>query len=114
MVNQNLNDVLAFASVLAVFVMAVVQLVKNTINLPKNIIPLVGVLIGLLLGLAFYPFTDLQTIERLWGGGLAGLSATGFFELAFNKRVGNTIDNPDQKDENDNKDNTDNKNNDKK
>jgi hypothetical protein len=90
MINQNLNEVLSFASVLAVFVMAVVQLVKNTINLPKNTIPLVGVLIGLLLGLAFYPFTDLQTVERLWGGGLAGLSATGLFELAFNKRVGNT------------------------
>jgi hypothetical protein len=99
MINQNLNDVLSFASVLAVFVMAVVQLVKNTISLPKNIIPLVGVLIGLLLGLAFYPFTDLQTVERLWGGGLAGLSATGLFELAFNKRVGDT---KEDKDKNDN------------
>ncbi|WP_438351867.1 holin [Paenibacillus sp. FA6] len=107
MINQSLNDVLSFASVLVVFVMAVVQLVKTTINLPKKIIPLVGVLIGLLLGLAFYPFTDLQTIERLWGGGLAGLSATGFFELAFNKRVGNTIDNGDR-DKNKDKDNKDN------
>ncbi|MNP05570.1 Phage holin [compost metagenome] len=90
MINEHLNDVLSFATVLAVFVMAVVQLVKNTINIPKNIIPLVGVVIGLLLGLAFYPFTDLEPVERLWGGGLAGLSATGLFELAFNKRVGNT------------------------
>ncbi|AOZ94615.1 holin [Paenibacillus crassostreae] len=91
MMNQNLNDVLAFASVLAVFVMAVVQLVKITISVPKNIIPLVGVIIGILLGVAFYPFTELQTVERLWGGGLAGLSATGLFELAFNKRAGNTL-----------------------
>jgi len=27
---------------------------------------------------------------RLWAGGLAGLSATGLFELAFNKRSGTT------------------------
>jgi hypothetical protein len=27
---------------------------------------------------------------RLWAGGLAGLSATGLFELAFNKRGGTT------------------------
>ncbi len=114
MVNQNLNDVLAFASVLAVFVMAVVQLVKNTINLPKNIIPLVGVIIGLLLGLAFYPFTDLQTVERLWGGGLAGLSATGLFELAFNKRGGSTIDNPDIRKDNNANNNNNSINNDKK
>ena len=107
MINQSLNDVLSFASVLVVFVMAVVQLVKTTINLPKKIIPLVGVLIGLLLGLAFYPFTELQTIERLWGGGLAGLSATGFFELAFNKRAGNTLDN-DGRDNNKDEDNKDN------
>ncbi|MEC0092928.1 holin [Paenibacillus macquariensis] len=100
MVNQNLNDVLSFATLLSVFVMAVVQLVKITINLPKNIVPLVGVLIGLLLGLAFYPFTDLQTVERLWGGGLAGLSATGLFELAFNKRTGNTIVNSDNSKDN--------------
>jgi len=114
MVNQNLNDVLSFASLLSVFVMAVVQLVKITVNLPKNIIPLVGVLIGLLLGLAFYPFTDLQTVERLWGGGLAGLSATGLFELAFNKRAGNTIVNLVNRDSIDSKDSKDNKDNEKK
>lgn len=34
--NQNLTDVLAFASVLSVFVMTAVQLVKTTINLPKK------------------------------------------------------------------------------
>ncbi|WP_040948485.1 holin [Gorillibacterium massiliense] len=86
MQNENLTEVLAFASVLAVFVLALVQLVKKTINLPGNIIPLVGVLIGLGVGAAAAPFTDLGLILRLWSGGLAGLSATGLFELAFNKR----------------------------
>ncbi|MEK3757867.1 holin [Paenibacillus sp. FSL P4-0338] len=90
MYNDALNSVLAFASVLAVFVMALVQLVKNRLNLPRNVVPAVGLVIGLLVGAAAYPFTDMNLILRLWAGGLAGLSATGLFELAFNKRSGTT------------------------
>ncbi|MBU5673266.1 holin [Paenibacillus brevis] len=84
-----MNNVLAFASVLAVFVLALVQLVKTTVNLPKNIIPLVGVVIGVMVGAAATPFTELDLSLRLWAGGLAGLSATGLFELG-NKREGGT------------------------
>lgn len=88
--NQNLTDVLAYASVLAVFVLAVVQMVKNMVNVPRNLLPLIGLVIGLLVGAAAYPFTELELVLRLWAGGLAGLSATGLFELAFNKRDGST------------------------
>jgi hypothetical protein len=90
MENQNLTEVLAFASMLAVFVLAGVQLVKSTINIPKNVLPLVGLMIGLVIGAVAYPFTALELVLRLWSGALAGLSATGLFELAFNKRSGTT------------------------
>ncbi|MGG1613528.1 holin [Paenibacillus phoenicis] len=85
-----MNNVMAFASVLSVFVLALVQLVKTTVNLPKNIVPLIGVVIGILVGAAASPFTDLDLVLRLWAGGVAGLSATGLFELGFNRREGNT------------------------
>lgn len=88
--NQNLTDVLAFASVIAVFVLAGVQFVKTSFNVPKNILPLIGLVIGMLIGAAAYPFTELGLVLRLWAGGLAGLSATGLFELAFSKRDGTT------------------------
>ncbi|MEK4479577.1 holin [Paenibacillus sp. FSL R5-0876] len=88
--NQNLTDVLAFASVIAIFVLAGVQFVKTSFNVPKNILPLIGLVIGLLIGAAAYPFTELGLVLRLWAGGLAGLSATGLFELAFSKRDGTT------------------------
>ncbi|MEK3969430.1 holin [Paenibacillus sp. FSL H7-0323] len=88
--NQNLTDVLAFASVIAVFVLAGVQFVKTSFNVPKNILPLIGLVIGLLIGAAAYPFTELGLVLRLWAGGLAGLSATGLFELAFSNRSGTT------------------------
>ncbi|QWU14904.1 Bacteriophage A118-like holin, Hol118 [Paenibacillus sophorae] len=90
MENQNLSEVLMFASLLSVFVLAAVQLVKTTVNLPKNIIPLIGVGIGLLVGAVAYPFTDMELVLRLWSGALAGLSATGLFELVFNNRCGKT------------------------
>lgn len=90
MQNEALSIVMAFASVLAVFVLALVQVVKNVVNAPKNILPLIGLVIGLLVGAVSYPFTDLNLTLRLWAGGLAGLSATGIFELAFNKREGTT------------------------
>lgn len=88
--NQNLTNVLAFASTLSVFVLSGVQLVKVTVNVPKNILPLIGVGVGMLVGAAAYPFTEMELVLRLWAGALAGLSATGLFELAFNKRNGNT------------------------
>ncbi|ASA26280.1 holin [Paenibacillus donghaensis] len=90
--NEALNNVLAFASVLAVFVMALVQLVKNSLVLPRNLVPAIGLVIGLLVGAVAYPFTDMNLVLRLWAGGLAGLSATGLFELAFNRRGGSTKD----------------------
>ncbi|MBP1904215.1 hypothetical protein J2Z32_000832 [Paenibacillus turicensis] len=90
--NAILTQVLSFASILAVFVMSIVQLVKTTLNINKNLVPLVGILVGLLIGVVAYPFTDMDLVLRLWSGGLAGLSATGLFELAFNKRDGNTKD----------------------
>ncbi|MEK8209559.1 holin [Paenibacillus sp. FSL L8-0696] len=85
-----LDDVMAFASILAVFVLALVQLVKNSINIPRNAVPIIGLLIGLFIGVVAYPFTELDLVLRLWAGGLAGLSASGLFELAFKDRPGTT------------------------
>ncbi len=82
--------VLAFASTLAVVALALVQLVKTTVNIPKNIVPVIGLVVGLLIGAAAYPFTELELVLRLWAGGLAGLSATGLFELALSNRPGTT------------------------
>ncbi|OMF89623.1 holin [Paenibacillus sp. FSL R7-0333] len=86
-----MDHVLAFASILAVFILALVQLIKNNTRLPRNSIPFIGLGIGLLVGAVAYPFTELELTLRLWAGGLAGLSATGLFELAFNNRSGQTM-----------------------
>lgn len=87
---DNMQVVLAFASTLSVMIFALVQLVKNSVTIPKNLVPAVGLIIGLLIGVVAYPFTELNLTMRLWSGGLAGLSATGLFELVLSKRLGKT------------------------
>ena len=48
-------------------------------------------MVGIFIGFAASLFTDLDLVLRLWVGGLAGLSATGLFELG-NKNEGYTKD----------------------
>lgn len=82
--NDLLVQVMAFASALSVVVVALLQLVKQSINLPKNLVPVIGLVIGLVVGGLAYIFTDLALAPRLWAGAFAGLSATGLFELVKN------------------------------
>lgn len=84
-----MEEVLLFATVLAPIVLALVELVKKTADLPVNLLPLIALVIGLLVGAAASPFTDLDIVLRLWAGGFAGLSATGLFELV-KERAGTT------------------------
>lgn len=79
--NELLKQVMIFASALSVIVVALLNLVKSTVTLPKNLIPVIGLLLGLGAGAAAYIFTDLELAPRLWAGAFAGLSATGLFEL---------------------------------
>jgi hypothetical protein len=75
---------------LTVIITAVVEAVKVTCNVPKNLLPLIAVIVGLLVGLASATFSDLSLEVRLWSGFLAGLSSVGLFELAMNRRTGYT------------------------
>lgn len=86
-----MEQVLIFATVLLPIVTAVVELIKKTVNLPKNLIPMISLVVGLFIGAIAYPFTDFELILRLWAGGFAGLAGTGLFEI-MNKRDGMTKD----------------------
>lgn len=76
-----MTEVLFFATILAPIILALVQLVKKTVNIKNNLLSLIALAVGLFVGFAASPFTDLDLVLRLWAGGLAGLSATGLFEL---------------------------------
>lgn len=81
--------VLIFAAILAPIITALVEMIKKAVNMPINFVPVLALLVGLMVGFAAQPFTDLDYVNRLWAGGLAGLAATGLFELV-KQRDGST------------------------
>lgn len=89
MENEIMTQVLMFATVISPFVAGLLEVIKRLAALPKNFIPLIAVVIGVVLGAVAYPFTDMDVALRLWAGAGSGLSATGLFELV-QKRSGHT------------------------
>lgn len=74
-------EVLIFASVITPIITALIEVVKRTVKLPDNFIPAISLIVGLLVGYAGQPFTELSIDLRLWAGGLAGLASVGLFEV---------------------------------
>lgn len=73
-------EIIVFAMVLVPIITGLVEVVKKTVSTPINLIPLIAVVLGLLVG-GLYTYTELTLTSRLWAGLLAGMAATGLFEL---------------------------------
>lgn len=79
---SHMQEVLFFATVLSPIVTAIVELIKRVIpSISKNIVPLISLGVGLLIGAASFPFTEMEFMLRLWAGGFSGLAATGLYEI---------------------------------
>jgi hypothetical protein len=89
MTNDVMTQVLIFATLIAPIASAFVELIKRSVNLPNNILPVLSLVAGLLIGALGFPFTDIDIALRLWAGAFAGLSGTGLYELVV-KREGTT------------------------
>lgn len=76
-----MDAIFVLGGVISGVVYALVELLKYIDIMPKRFLPLAGVAIGVIAGYLSYPFSDLDTVMRLWAGLVAGLGATGFFEL---------------------------------
>lgn len=85
-----MTEVLILATVLAPIILGLVELIKKSAedSIRKNYIPPIALAVGVFIGYAAQPFTDLDVVLRLWSGGLAGLAATGLFELGNNRNEG--------------------------
>lgn len=74
-------DVLILATIFLPIIVAVVELAKKVVNIKKNYVPLIAVVLAVMIAAAAYPFTELNLVMRLWAGLLAGLASTGLFEI---------------------------------
>lgn len=82
-----LNQALLFTTILSPILTAIVGLIKTTVKVPDNLLPLISVIAGLIIGAVAYSFTDLELVLRLWAGLFAGLGGTGLYEV-FKNRTG--------------------------
>ncbi|MGO1998144.1 MAG: holin [Staphylococcus equorum] len=91
-----MEQIIAFAGIISVITIALTQVIKKASVVPKNIIPIISMVIGVAVGgiTVFIPeiVTELSIAGRLLAGLISGLMATGIWET-FNRRTGNTKDN---------------------
>ncbi|WP_054948990.1 holin [Numidum massiliense] len=83
-----MEAMLVLVTVISPITVAFVEVLKRSFGVPTRLLPLISLAAGVVLGLAFYPFTSASADLRAWAGALAGLAATGLFEVAFQKREG--------------------------
>lgn len=82
-------QIMILATIIAPVTTGLIEVFKQAFNLKKNFIPLLGIVVGLVIGFLAAPISDIDMYLRLWAGGLAGLSASGLYELT-SKRDGTT------------------------
>lgn len=79
---EQFNEMLALASALAVIVPLVISAVKSAFNIPNNVIPLVAILLGAILGglsIPLFPTTSVYIL--IWAGAIAGAGGVGVREV---------------------------------
>lgn len=75
-------SIVMFITVIAAVVAGLTELLKRTDLVPTKFLPILVLVVGVAVGLAATPFTDLNWEFRAWIGGLAGLSAMGVYDIA--------------------------------
>ncbi|MEI5991452.1 hypothetical protein A5881_002987 [Enterococcus termitis] len=80
-----MDNILAAATTIIAFVLAFTQLIKKYTGADSKWLPLLNLLTGLFLGVAWsLSFAPDQMIVFIWGGAIAGLAAGGFYDLGSN------------------------------
>ncbi|WP_207695517.1 hypothetical protein DOK67_0000147 [Enterococcus sp. DIV0212c] len=80
-----MDNILAAATTIIAFVLAFTQLIKKYTGADSKWLPVLNLLTGLFLGVAWsLSFAPNQMIIFIWGGAIAGLAAGGFYDLEAN------------------------------
>jgi len=79
-----MTAILAMATIITPIVSGVVEAIKRATGVNDNLLPIVAILVGVILGVLATFVVDVNTVDRVWAGGISGLAATGLFELGKN------------------------------
>lgn len=87
--------IISFALTISALTLAITEVIKKIFNIPKDVIPLVSMGIGVFVSVSSYIIPEIQTNISLYGlilsGIISGLMASGMWET-FKKRDGQTGD----------------------
>lgn len=85
----------SFALTISAVTLGLTEVIKKLFNIPKDVIPLISMGIGIVVSISSYLIPEINTNISLYGlilsGIISGLMASGMWE-AFKKRDGNTGD----------------------
>lgn len=73
-------ELLLLVTLISPVIVGLSEVAKQTVRIPKNMIPLVAIFIGILVGIAAAPFTTVDIYIRIWAGVIAGLASVGLYE----------------------------------
>lgn len=77
-----MDNILLAATTVVVFVLAGTQLIKKYTGTENKWLPLINLVLGIAIGVAWsLSFDQSNLIYFIWGGAVAGLSAGGFYDL---------------------------------
>ncbi|MCD8850917.1 holin [Staphylococcus xylosus] len=84
-----MEQIIAFAGIISVITIALTEVIKRTKAVPKNFIPIVSMVIGIVTGgitiFILEIVSELSVAGRLLAGLISGLMATGIWETFKNK-----------------------------
>lgn len=85
----------SFALTISAVTLGLTEMIKKLFNIPKDIIPLISIGIGVIVAVSSFLIPEIQTNISVYGlilsGIISGLMASGMWET-FKKRDGNTGD----------------------
>ena len=79
-----MEEILIIASIITPVTSGIVQAIKKATNINENLLPIVAVLVGIILGILATFLVDVDLVIRIWAGAISGLASTGLFELSKN------------------------------
>lgn len=79
-----MENILTATTVIGAIVLGATQIIKQT-SINNKLLPFLNILIGVLIGIGYaLSFVPADVIVYAWAGGLAGMSAGGFYDLKSN------------------------------
>ncbi|MFJ7646881.1 hypothetical protein ACIQ1H_04995 [Lysinibacillus sp. NPDC097279] len=86
---MDLTNIFTLAAIMVAIVLAISEVLKKTFKINTKYMPITSVVIGIFIGLIFWPLSEYPVYVMLIAGFVAGLTASGTFDLLkASKKVG--------------------------